>query len=203
MAISIPFYKELEMTLDNADLDNSKKIDRILILAKVTDLDAVQLPPPQSPIEEHIARRFKMFLADVAVAMLGEEIQAVPFGDLVNNAYNAISCYVLDPRILTPLVVLWAAGRASRSGMEPSLAMTQILMHLRSSEDKTQCFDLKYAFRDKDILKSFNAVRDIQLVSPHVRQDFLLSMKQMLTYLRNADRDFRGGKTLTEVEKYL
>lgn len=180
------------------------KIRELCVQARVTDINEAIWPVPKGEMEETVKRRLDMFLAEAVIEQVETGITPGMLAERVNFAFTAISSCTTDKRLLTPLVILWAAGHMSRYGMEPGLCFTQILQYMYTSDDRdNHKYDLKYAFRDADVLKSFRAVQDATMIDPVVKRDFLLSMKQMLTYLSVADRDFKKKLTLTQVEKYL
>lgn len=196
-------YSRIDTTLDsNGSIE--EKVKDLCQLMRVKELGDAIWPVPQGDREELTRRRIDMFMAEAAVHHVETGITPDMLKERINYAFVAISSYVTDKRLLTPLVILWAAGRMSRMGMEPGLCFTQILQYMYNGEERDQHkYDLKYAFRDADVLRAFKEVQGVELIDPIVKRDFLLSMKQILTYLKDKDRDFRKELTLTQVEKYL
>lgn len=191
-------------TILNDTAEAKEKAGKLTSMFGVNDLTEIELPEPVSDIERDTKRQFELFMSSLAVVYLRETITKDKLTEQLHYANEVIKSYVFDPRLLTPLVILWAAGRMSRMGMEPSICFTRILDLVYRDDDFKDCgFDLKYTFRDKDVLRAFEEVRDSTLVDPIVKQDFLLAMKQILVYLKAKDRDFRKGLTLTQVEKLL
>ena len=195
-------YSRIAAILDS-DMEQADKLGKLCSMFMVHDLSEISLPDPTSQLEEDTQRKFNMFLADVAVDTVRTVITPQVVEERLDYAYTVISSYVHDPRLFTPLVILWAAGRMSRMGMEPGLCFTRILDAVYNSERKDCRYDLRYTFRDKDILRALESVKTATLVDPVVKLDFLLGLKQILTYLKERDRDFRKGLTLNLVEKML
>lgn len=197
-------YSQLNSILIDDQNEPAHKIGKFCLALGVHDLSEAKWPIPVTDLEIDVKRRIDMFIAETVIDMAQEGISEGEISKRIDHAFFVISSYITDRRLITPLVILWAAGRMSRHGMEPGLCFTQILHYMYQGEgvDKHK-YDLKYAFRDKDVLASLKAVQDADLIDPVVKQDFLLSMKQILTYLRNNDRDFRKGLTLTQVEKMI
>lgn len=196
-------YSRISSILDS-ESPTSDKVGKLCSIFMVQDLSKIDLPEPASEYEMATKRRFTMFMTDLAIDTVCKNFTPGILNERIDHAYTVISAYVHDPRLITPLVILWAAGRMSRMGMEPGLCFTQILDIIYKEEtERKYCFDLKYTFRDKDVLRALEAVKDATLIDPIVKRDFLLGMKQILTYLKGRDRDFKKGLALTLVEKLL
>lgn len=195
-------YSKLSAILDSTT--DTDKLSTILQYFGVADMSKAVWPAPTGEHEARIKQRVENLFVEEAIESMQSGIAPDEIEKRINHAYFVVSSYLLDKRLITPLVILWAAGRMALKGMEPGLCFTQVLHYMYNGEGVDKCkYDLKYSFRDKDVLRAFEAIKDKDLLDPIVKQDFLLSIKQILIYLKNNDRDFRKELTLTQVEKML